>query len=364
MKKTPLYENHLKLNGKMIEFGGWLLPVEYTGIMEEHRQVREAAGLFDVSHMGEIIISGRDSGAFLQELLTNDLSRAANYKVIYSPMCYESGGVVDDLLVYKYADDHYLLIVNASNTDKDFGWIRDHLKGDVRAVNVSDAWAQLAIQGPCAEPVLQDVADSPLKDLRFFTFIPEARVCGVQAMISRTGYTGEDGFEIYIPREKAVVVWEGLLESGRAGGLVPVGLGARDTLRFEAALPLYGHELSADITPLEAGLETFVKLAKDSFIGREALLRQHTQGLTRKLTGFEMTGRGIPRNGYDIMDDGSRIGFVTSGSHSPTLGKNIGMAMLDIRHCRPGTEFDVIIRNKPVRARVTELPFYRKKYRK
>jgi len=364
MKKTPLYDNHLALNGKMIEFGGWLLPVEYTGILEEHRQVREAAGLFDVSHMGEILVRGRDAGAFLQELLTNDLSKAPDSKVIYSPMCYENGGVVDDLLVYKYADDHYLLVVNAANTDKDFAWIKDHLSGHVEAVNVSDAWAQLAIQGPNAEKILQEVTDFPLSDIRFYSFIPEVTVCGVQAMVSRTGYTGEDGFELYIPADKAPKVWESLLELGRALGLVPVGLGARDTLRFEAALPLYGHELSAEITPLEAGLGAFVKLDKDSFIGKDALLNQHNQGLKRRLAGFEMVGRGIPRSGYDIADNGSRIGFVTSGSYSPSLGKNLGLAMMDSRYCQPGIEFDVIIRNKAVRAKVIEIPFYRKKYRK
>jgi len=364
MKKTPLYEKHLGLNAKMIGFGGWLLPVEYTGIIEEHRQVRSAAGLFDVSHMGEVIIRGKDAGAFLQELLTNDLSKAADGKVVYSPMCYDNGGVVDDLLVYKFSDDYYLIVTNAANTEKDFEWIREHLTGDTEAVNVSDSWAQIAIQGPSAESILQEAADYPLKDIRFFTFVPEVNVCGVPAMVSRTGYTGEDGFEIYLPREKATVVWDGLLESGRGMGLVPAGLGARDTLRLEAALPLYGHELSPDITPLEAGLGIFVKLNKDSFIGKEALLRQHDRGLERKLAGFEMTGRGIPRNGYDIMDGDNRIGFVTSGSYSPSLGQNIGLAMADIRYSEPGTEFDVIIRNRPVRARTVELPFYRKKYRK
>ncbi|NLU32863.1 MAG: glycine cleavage system aminomethyltransferase GcvT [Clostridiaceae bacterium] len=364
MKKTPLYEKHLGLNAKMIGFGGWLLPVEYTGIIEEHRQVRSAAGLFDVSHMGEVIIRGKDAGAFLQELLTNDLSKAADGKVVYSPMCYENGGVVDDLLVYKFSDDYYLIVTNAANTEKDFEWIREHLTGDTEAVNVSDSWAQIAIQGPSAESILQEAADYPLKDIRFFTFVPEVNVCGVPAMVSRTGYTGEDGFEIYLPREKATVVWDGLLEPGRGMGLVPAGLGARDTLRLEAALPLYGHELSPDITPLEAGLGIFVKLNKDSFIGKEALLRQHDRGLERKLAGFEMTGRGIPRNGYDIMDGDNRIGFVTSGSYSPSLGQNIGLAMADIRYSEPGTEFDVIIRNRPVRARTVELPFYRKKYRK
>lgn len=364
MKKTPLYEKHLALNGKMIEFGGWLLPVEYTGIIEEHRQVREAAGLFDVSHMGEILVRGKDAGAFLQQILTNDLSKAPDGKVIYSPMCYEGGGVVDDLLVYKYADDHYLLVVNAANTGKDFDWIKDHLSGDVDAVNVSDSWAQLAIQGPFAEEILQEGTDFPLKDIRFYTFVPEVTVFGVQAMVSRTGYTGEDGFEIYMPADKAPKVWESLLEVGRPKCLMPVGLGARDTLRFEAALPLYGHELSAEITPLEAGLSAFVKLDKDSFIGKEALQIQYNQGLTRRLAGFEMVGRGIPRSGYEIVDNGNPIGFVTSGSFSPSLGKNLGLAMIDSRFCLPGTEFDVIIRNKAVRAKVCEIPFYRKKYRK
>jgi len=364
MKKTPLYDHHLGLNARMTDFGGWLLPVEYTGIIEEHKKVRSAAGLFDVSHMGEIIVKGKDAEAFLQELLTNDISKAADGKVIYSPMCYEDGGVVDDLLIYKYSSEYFLLVTNAANTDKDFEWISEHAKGDMEAVNVSDSWALLAIQGPCAESILQKATYCPLADIRFYTFVPEINVCGVPAMISRTGYTGEDGFEVYIPWDKAPEVWEGLLDLGRSLGLVPAGLGARDTLRLEAALPLYGHELSPDITPLEAGLGAFVKLGKDSFIGKEALLRQHAAGLERKLTGFVMTGRGIPRSGYDIMDGERKIGFVTSGSYSPSLGQNIGLAMADIGYSEPGTEFDVIIRDKPVRARTLELPFYRKKYRK
>lgn len=364
MKKTPLYENHLILNAKMTDFAGWQLPVEYSGIIDEHRHVRNAAGLFDVSHMGEIIVRGRDSGAFLQELLTNDLSRASTGKVIYSPMCYENGGVVDDLMVYKFSDDCYMLVVNASNTEKDYEWIREHISGDVEAINESDRWAQLAIQGPAAEPILQEVCDFPLKDIRFFTFAADVLVFGVKCVVSRTGYTGEDGFEIYVPWDKARDVWDGLLQHGSNKGLVPVGLGARDTLRFEAALPLYGHELSPDITPLEAGLGAFVKLGKENFIGKEALVRQKELGLGRRLAGFEMLGRGIPRSGYDVMVGDKKIGFVTSGTYSPSLEKNLGMAMLDAEYLQPDAEFDVIIRNKPVRARICELPFYSKKYRK
>lgn len=364
MKKTPLYENHLKLGGRMTDFAGWLLPVEYTGIIEEHRQVRSAAGLFDVSHMGEILITGRDAGAFLQELLTNDISNISDGKVIYSPMCLDSGGVVDDLLVYRFSAERYMLVTNASNTDRDFEWIKGHISGDVQAENVSERWAQLAIQGPSSEAILQDAVDVPLNDIRFYRFVPEMKVFGVDAIVSRTGYTGEDGFEIYVPWEMAAKVWDGLLELGRCRGLVPAGLGARDTLRFEAGLPLYGHELSRDITPLEAGLESFVKLGKKSFIGKKALCEQKERGLARKLTGFEITGKGIARSGYEIMDGDRKIGYVTSGTYSPTLGKNLGMAMLDINYCVPGAEFDVIIRNKPVRARTCTLPFYRKKYRK
>jgi aminomethyltransferase len=363
MKRTPLYEKHCALGGKLIDFGGWELPVQYTGIIEEHRQVRKAAGLFDVSHMGEIIVSGADSEKFLQRLITNDIAGARENKVIYSPMCYPDGGVVDDLLVYKFSDTDFLIVVNASNTDKDYEWFLQNAPGRVTVENVSSNYAQLAIQGPEAEAVLQKLADRSLHELRFYTFLPEIEICSRRTLISRTGYTGEDGFEIYMRPEDACVIWDSLLEAGREAGLVPVGLGARDTLRFEAALPLYGQEISEKITPLEAGLGKFVKPDKGDFIGRDALVRQLEQGVKRKLTGFEMTERGIPRSHYEVQADGKTIGFVTTGSYSPSLDKNIGLTLLDADYSAEGTGIDIIIRNKPVGAKTAGIPFYRKKYR-
>lgn len=364
MKKTPLYEKHNELGGKIIDFGGWALPVQYTGIIEEHEQVRKAAGLFDVSHMGEIIIKGQDAEIFIQNLVTNNIIGAKEHRIIYSPMCYSDGGVVDDLLIYKYSEQHYLLIVNASNTDKDYDWIIQNAKGQVEILNMSDRYAQFALQGPKAEIILQKLTDTPLAEIGFFRFKPDVRLDGVEAIVSRTGYTGEDGFEIYMNSESAVYLWEKILQVGKDEGLVPVGLGARDTLRFEAALTLYGHEISPEISPLEAGLGKFVKLEKDDFIGKEELVKQHEQGLKRNLVGFEMIDRGIPRNGYDVQIDGRKVGFVTSGSFSPSLGKNIGMALVESDINAEGAELDIVIRNKAVKAKTVKTPFYTKKYKK
>lgn len=364
MKKTPLYEKHNELGGKIIDFGGWALPVQYTGIIEEHEQVRKAAGLFDVSHMGEIIIKGQDAEIFIQNLVTNNIIGAKEHRIIYSPMCYSDGGVVDDLLIYKYSEQHYLLIVNASNTDKDYDWITQNAKGQVEILNMSDRYAQFALQGPKAEIILQKLTDTPLAEIGFFRFKPDVRLDGVEAIVSRTGYTGEDGFEIYMNSESAVYLWEKILQVGKDEGLVPVGLGARDTLRFEAALTLYGHEISPEISPLEAGLGKFVKLEKDDFIGKEELVKQHEQGLKRNLVGFEMIDRGIPRNGYDVQIDGRKVGFVTSGSFSPSLGKNIGMALVESDINAEGAELDIVIRNKAVKAKTVKTPFYTKKYKK
>ena len=364
MKKTPLYEKHNELGGKIIDFGGWALPVQYTGIIEEHEQVRKAAGLFDVSHMGEIIVKGQDAEIFIQNLVTNNIIGAKEHRIIYSPMCYSDGGVVDDLLIYKYSEQHYLLIVNASNTDKDYDWIIQNAKGQVEILNMSDRYAQFALQGPKAEIILQKLTDTPLAEIGFFRFKPDVRLDGVEAIVSRTGYTGEDGFEIYMNSESAVYLWEKILQVGKDEGLVPVGLGARDTLRFEAALTLYGHEISPEISPLEAGLGKFVKLEKDDFIGKEELVKQHEQGLKRNLVGFEMIDRGIPRNGYDVQIDGRKVGFVTSGSFSPSLGKNIGMALVESDINAEGAELDIVIRNKAVKAKTVKTPFYTKKYKK
>ncbi|NJD01730.1 MAG: glycine cleavage system aminomethyltransferase GcvT [Ruminiclostridium sp.] len=364
LKRTPLYEIHRSLGGKLIDFGGWELPVQYSGILEEHQQVRSAAGLFDVSHMGEITVKGRDAEKFLQKLITNDISHTKDFQVMYSPVCYSDGGIVDDLLVYKYNSGNYLLVVNAANTDKDFTWMLQNLEDEVELENVSAAYAQIAIQGPKAEAVLQKLTDFQLDKIRFYHFIPDVVIAGVNTITSRTGYTGEDGFEIYLPAKYAVLVWEKLMEAGKEDGLAPAGLGARDTLRFEAALPLYGHEISEDISPLEAGLGKFVKLDKKEFIGKKALANQKEKGIPRKLAGFEMLDRGIPRSHYDVQADGASIGFVTTGSYSPTLAKNIGLALLDSAFAAEGTVIDIIIRGRALKGKVSTIPFYSKKYKK
>ncbi len=364
MKRTPLYEKHVAQGGRMIDFGGWELPVQYQGIIKEHEQVRAAAGLFDVSHMGEITVKGPDAQRFIQHMVTNDISGAQDMQAVYSPMCYENGNVVDDLLIYRMGAEDYLLIVNAANTDKDYEWLCRNVTGQVELRNVSDEYAQLAIQGPHAERILQGLCDEPLEDIKFYRFRTDVLVAGVSGIVSRTGYTGEDGFELYLPAAEAPGVWDALLEAGRNDGLVPAGLGARDTLRFEVALPLYGHELSDSISPLEAGLGMFVKLDKEEFIGKEALAAQKAEGLKRRVVGFEMTERGIPRAQLAVQKDGVPVGFVTSGGFAPSVGKNLGLALVDIACAAEGTELDIIIRDKPTRAQVVKKPFYSKKYKK
>ncbi len=364
MKRTPLYEKHVALGGRMIDFGGWELPVQYQGIIKEHEQTRKAAGLFDVSHMGEITVKGPDAQRFIQHMVTNDISGAQNLQAVYSPMCYEDGGVVDDLLIYRLGEEDYLLIVNAANANKDFEWLCRHVSDQVELRNVSNDYAQMAIQGPNAERILQQLCDVPLEDIKFYRFRTDVSVAGVSGIVSRTGYTGEDGFELYLPAAEAAGVWDALLEAGKDDGLVPAGLGARDTLRFEVALPLYGQELSDSISPLEAGLGMFVKLDKEEFIGREALEAQKEAGLKRRVVGFEMSERGIPRAHLDVQKDGASVGFVTSGGFAPSVGKNLGLALVDITCAAEGTELDIIIRDKPMKAQVVGKPFYSKKYKK
>ncbi len=361
-KKTPLYEEHIKLGGKVVDYAGWYLPIQYEGLVAEHEAVRNAAGLFDVSHMGEIVIKGAQATAFLDYLLTNDISKMVNNQIVYTFMTYEDGGVVDDLLVYKYTDDHYLLVVNAANTDKDHKWILDHQKGfDVTVDNISDSVGEVALQGPLAQKILQKLTDKNLDEVTFFTLAENVNINGTSCMISRTGYTGEDGFEIYTDNEGIVKVWRDLLEAGKDEGIKPTGLGCRDTLRFEASLPLYGHEISTEISPLEGGFKYFVKLDKEAdFIGKEALNKQWTEGLKRVLVGFEMIDRGIPREGYDIFKDGNKIGHVTTGYLSPTLKKNIGNALISPEFKELGTEIDIMIRNKPAKAKVISKKFLKK----
>ena len=365
LKRTPFYDLYSDFaESRCIDFGGWELPVQFTGIVKEHEAVRQQAGLFDVSHMGEFMVIGSGAEAFLQKMTTNDVSRLADGAAQYTLLCYPNGGVVDDLLVYRLSEGRYMLVVNASNIDKDFQWLQEHLTsefGEVALTNVSDETLLLALQGPLAETILTEVTDAPISELKPFHFIERITICGVEVLVSRTGYTGEDGFEIYAPVDAAEALWRGLLAAGSPHGLTPAGLGARDTLRFEAKLPLYGQELSADITPLEAGLQFFVKLDKTDFIGRDALLQQKEAGLPRRLVGLEMIDRGIPRSHYPVYADGVKIGEVTTGTQSPTLKRNLGLALIGTAYSEIGTEVYVEIRGKQLKAVVIKAPFYKYK---
>lgn len=362
MKKTPLYDVHVKSGGKIIDFGGWALPVQYSSIIEEHLAVRNSAGLFDVSHMGEILITGENALEYINMMVTNDVSKIKDCQVMYSPVCYPDGGVVDDVLVYRFDKRKYLLVVNAANIQKDSEWFRQHRQGDVQVTNLSDNYAQVAIQGPMAKEILQKVTEDSMDKISFFYFDPCVKIGGIDAVVSRTGYTGEDGFEIYVASRDAAALWNLLMDAGGEYGLVPAGLGARDTLRFEAALPLYGQEISQSISPLEAGLDKFVKLGKQEFIGKNALVRQNKHGVSRKLAGFEMMDKGVPRSHYEIFTGDKNIGFVTSGSFSPSLKKNLGLALVDKNYAEEGSEFNVIVRGRLLKARVVKIPFYEKKY--
>lgn len=360
LKRTPLYEEHLAGKAKLIDFGGWEMPVQYVGVIDEHHVVRTKAGLFDVSHMGEIDARGEEALAFVQMLITNDVNKLEDGKILYSPMCYPSGGIVDDLLVYRYSSNHFLLVVNASNTDKDYAWIIQQAENfKVSVENISEKYAQLALQGPLAETILQRISNVNLSQLRYYTFT-NGEIDGVSCLISRTGYTGEDGFEIYVSPEYGRQLWRKILETGASDGVQPIGLGARDTLRFEARLPLYGNELGAEITPLEAGLGIFVKLDKSDFIGREVLLGQKEHGIPRRLVGLEMIERGIARSHYSLQKDGKEIGFVTSGSFSPTLNKNIALGLIRADLAIQGEFLDVIIRGKAVKAKIIPSLFYKR----
>ncbi|MDF2922237.1 MAG: glycine cleavage system protein [Paenibacillaceae bacterium] len=364
LKRTPLFPCYGDFPGaRCIDFGGWELPVQFSGIVQEHEAVRQKAGLFDVSHMGEFMVTGPDAESFLQRMTVNDAARLVDGQAQYSMMCYPEGGVVDDLLVYRLGEQRYMLVVNASNLDADYVWLSSHLDGaDVTLRDESAQTALLALQGPLSAEVLARVTDAAAEELEPFRFMEGGTVCGCKALISRTGYTGEDGFELYVGAEDAPVVWRGLLEAGAAYGLVPVGLGARDTLRFEARLPLYGQELSRDISPLAAGLGMFVKLDKGDFIGREALAAEKQEGASRKLVGIEMVDRGIPRSHYPVYagEEGERIGEVTTGTQSPTLKRNVGLALLSKDYAAPGTGVWVEIRGKRLKAVVVKTPFYKR----
>ncbi|OWZ83023.1 glycine cleavage system aminomethyltransferase GcvT [Natranaerobius trueperi] len=357
-QKTPLYNIHKERGGKVIDFGGWYLPVQFSSIIEEVNDTRTNAGLFDVSHMGEIIVEGPNSENFLQKMLTNDVTKLKDGKIQYTLMCYENGGVVDDFVVYRLQENKYLLVVNATNTKKDYDWLKKHQIEGVEVKDYSDEYGQIAIQGPKAEQILQRLTDYPLENIKFFNFA-NVKLDDFEVLLSRTGYTGEDGFEIYSDASDTKAIWERLEQVGETDGLKPIGLGARDVLRFEVCLPLYGNELSPEITPLEAGLGFFVKLKKDKdFIGKNVLQKQKEQGLPKTLVGFEMLDKGIPRTGYTIEKDGEEIGFVSSGSHSPTLDKVIGLGFINPEYNEIGTELEVKIRNRTARAKIVKTPFY------
>jgi aminomethyltransferase len=364
-RRTPLYDRHVALGGRMVDFAGWEMPVQYKGIIAEHLACRAAAAIFDVSHMGEVKIRGRDALASVQRIATNDASKLVDGRVQYAAMCRPTGGVVDDITVYRRGPEDYCFVVNASNADKDVAWIREHATGDTRVEDVSAVTALIAVQGPRAPAIVQSVADREILDLPRYWFREGAvktPAGTIAATFSRTGYTGEDGFEVACPWERAGEVWDRLMEAGSADGIVPAGLGARDTLRLEAKMCLYGHELSEETTPLEAGIGWAVALdspAKGDFIGREALRRQKAEGLSRRLVGFEVTGAGIARQGYPILVGGKPAGVVTSGTKSPTLGKPIGLGYVPAGSAKPGTLIEIEIRGKAVAAVIVPTPFYK-----
>jgi aminomethyltransferase len=347
----------------MIGFGGWDMPVQYAGIVEEHRTVRAAVGCFDVSHMGEFEFRGRDALAALQRLTTNDASALEIGQVQYGLLCYDEGGIVDDLTLYRLGADHYLMTVNASNIEKDWAWVTTHLDGSVDARNVSAETGLIAVQGPRAEALVGRLADADVSRLGYYR-CARGRVAGVSGIVSRTGYTGEDGFELYLPAERTEAVWDALLAEGKPDGVAPIGLGARDTLRLEMKYALYGNDIDQTTSPLEAGLGWVVKPAKGDFIGKAAIERVRAEGLRRRLVGFEMTDRAVARHGYRILRDGTEIGHVTSGSYGPSVDRYIGMGYVPTGLAGVGSEFDVEVRARGQRARVVKTPFYPPKVKK
>lgn len=360
MKKTPLNQVHRQLGARMVDFGGWDMPVQYSGVIAEHMAVRTTAGLFDVSHMGEIEVAGAQAFDFLQYATTNDLSVLADGQVQYTALCYETGGVVDDLTLYRFAADRYLLCVNASNSDKDFAWLQDLLKksdfSDLNLINRSAEYAQLALQGPVAANILAKLTSTDLSAIKFYRFT-EGEVAGIKTIISRTGYTGEDGFELYCAAADGVQLWQELMSVGKSLGLEPIGLGARDTLRLEKAYALYGHEITAEIMPIEARLGWITKLKKGNFVGRDAMLKAKEAGLSRKLIALTLTTSGVPREGYPVFCEGGEVGYVTSGTMSPSLKKGIALALVETASADSDQPLAIGIRNRQVLAERTALPF-------
>ncbi len=360
MKKTPLNAAHRQLNARMVDFGGWEMPVQYSGVIAEHQAVRTTAGLFDVSHMGEIDVSGSSAQEFLQYVTTNDLTRLTNGKIQYTALCYGHGGVVDDLTLYRFTAEHFMLCVNAANIAKDLDWLQSLASSgnyaDLRITNDSDNYGLLALQGPQAQTILAPLTPVHLDELTYYHCSP-GTVAGIDLLISRTGYTGEDGFELYCPADATTALWQALLETGKPHGLIPCGLGARDTLRLEKGYALYGHEISADILPLEARLGWITKLAKGNFVGRAALLKARELGIPRQLIGLKLTVPGVPRQGCPVLCDGRAVGFVTSGTSSPTLKQGIALALVDTQAATSGHSWQIEIRQSAKDAEKITLPF-------
>ena len=356
-KKTCLYDKHVGLKALMSPFGGFIMPIQYTTIVDEHQAVRQTCGVFDVSHMGEVLVSGPDAERYVNHIFTNDVRGIPNGKILYGMMCYENGGTVDDLLVYKVGDECFFLVINAANIDKDWAWIQEQAVGyQVTLDHQSDKYGELAVQGPQSEAVMEEVLGIACKELTFYTFKQFGNV-----IVSRTGYTGEDGFEIYATPEYINDCWDKLMDSGRCK---PCGLGCRDTLRFEVGLPLYGDELSETITPIMAGLSMFVKLDKEEFIGKDALAKQKAEGPVRKLVGIELADKAIPRHGYVVLKDGNAIGEVTTGYHTISTDKSVCMALIDTQYAKLDTEVEIQIRKKVFPGKVVKKQFYNKNYKK
>ncbi len=363
LQRTPLYELHRTAGAKFVDFGGWEMPVQYSSILDEHKTVRASVGLFDVSHMGEIEIEGPRALEVVQRLTTNDASKLDDFQVQYSTLCYPNGGIVDDLTVYRLGREHFLFCINAANIDKDYAWIIEQARGDADITNTSAQTAQLALQGRHAQATLQPLCDLPLDTIRYYS-AAKGRVAGVEALISRTGYTGEDGFEIYCPAAQGPTLWSALMEAGVPYGIKPIGLGARDTLRLEMAYALYGNDITAETSPLQAGLAWIVKLNKGDFIGRDALAKERADGLQRRLVGIEMLERGVARAHYHILHDAQVVGEMTSGTMSPSLNKGIGLGYVRTAHAKAGTPLLIDIRGKLAQARVATTPFYPSQVRK
>jgi aminomethyltransferase len=357
-RQTPLNAAHRALGARMVDFAGWDMPVQYRSVVAEHEAVRTAAGLFDVSHMGEIEFRGPGALEEVNRLISNDLARISDGQAVYAGLLNEQGGFVDDVVAYRFSPEHILICVNASNREKDFAWMQAHAT-KVKPEDRSDAFGQLALQGPKAAAILEPLTQVELSGIGTYRFT-EGEVAGVPCIVSRTGYTGEDGFELYCPADRAEALWNALLEAGKPHGLEPAGLGARDSLRTEMKYALYGNDIDDSHTPLEAGLGWIVKMDKGDFIGRAALEKQKAEGVARKLVGFELTGAGIPRHGYPVLHEGQRVGEVTSGTMGPTVKKPIGIAYVPTALSKEGSTFQVEIRGRPVDARVVKTPFLKK----